>query len=71
MKPKRHWLTTVFGILLAIGTGLTATNRIKENPNLQDVALLLNVVGAVGLGGAVPDARNIPNGENPTRRDTR
>ena len=68
---RRHWVTTVFGLLLALGAGLTHTRMAAKNDAVADVAQLLHTLGAAGLGAAAADSRKVSNGEDTTRRDPR
>jgi hypothetical protein len=55
----KHWLTTLFGLLAAIGGALMATNAAHNKPILTDVAQTLQTVGIAGIGLTAADANKI------------
>jgi ABC-type proline/glycine betaine transport system permease subunit len=68
---RTHWLTTLFGILLAAGSAILTTNAAKNSTNVQDVAQVVQTIGAVGLGAAAADNRKVNNGKNSAGRSDR
>ena len=53
---RKHWLTTLFGILAATGVGFAhfaATNPIGW---LADIGSVLSTIGALGMGMSAADA---------------
>jgi hypothetical protein len=68
---KKHWLTTLFGFLLALGTAMTQAPGIKENPTAQGVGGIVSTLSALALGAAAADARKNNNGKDTPRSDAR
>lgn len=55
-----HWLTTLFGFLLAGASAFLSTDTAKTNATANDIARIVQAAGAAGLGAAAADARKSP-----------
>lgn len=54
---KPSWLTTVFGVLSAIGTALSHYG----SGSLSEIGLIISVIGTGLLGATAADASSIPS----------
>lgn len=61
---KRHWLTTLFGFLLATATWAGHDPALGDNKTVHEIAAILQGVAAIGLGATAADANktNSTNG---------
>lgn len=59
---RKHWLTTLFGFLLAFGTAATQAPGIRDNVTAHDVGGIIQTLAAIGLGVTAADARKSNNG---------
>jgi hypothetical protein len=61
MPVRKHWLTTLFGFLLALATASTNAPGLRDNPTIRDIGGIVGTVAALALGAAAADA-NKSNG---------
>jgi len=54
---RRHWLTTILGLIAGIGAILANHGKHLNMPNLQAVGQITEEVGIIALGAAAADSR--------------
>jgi len=59
---KGHWLTTLFGFMLALSQATTNAPGLRDNRTVRDIGGIVGVVAALALGASAADARKVPNG---------
>lgn len=67
---KTHWLTTIFGFLLAFSQAALNSPGLDNDSTLKHVGGILGVVSALGLGAAAADNRKVTNGKDSVGRDS-
>lgn len=55
---RRHWLTTLFGILLSAGMGMSHFAEHTPNKIVDQIGGILQTVAAIGLGYSAADKRH-------------
>ena len=60
---RKHWLTTLFGFLLAVGTAMTQAPGLRDSERARDVGGIIQSLSALGLGAAAADSRLRGNGD--------
>lgn len=60
---RKHWLTTLFGFLLALGSAITQAPGLRDNTTAHDIGGIVQTVSALALGAVAADARFRVNGD--------